>query len=221
MGTALQLLPKIQVIDSLVFVKYPDLSKWEYKPELEGLLFFAQLIEELLFNYTIDTYKISTLNLHTLCQELDGTIFDIESGVVRDKAIKPVIEELSDKLISDPVATYLLKDIRDEYISSINKYTALAGIKVKANLLLNQLDKKYLDRTKILLEEVIVDGKRKRDIISLANSFLIELINMGYSSEFIYWESINFFFEASHPPYEIKDTLIIRDYFNIFKNEEL
>ena len=44
-------------------MKYPNLEKWKYGSELEGLLFFAQVVEELLFDYKIDIYKVPAMNL--------------------------------------------------------------------------------------------------------------------------------------------------------------
>ena len=75
-------------------MKYPNLNKWKYNPRLEGLLFFAQLVEELLFDYTIDVYKVPAMNSHGLSDELCQTISEVESGAIKLGAIKPIKEEL-------------------------------------------------------------------------------------------------------------------------------
>jgi len=95
-------------------MKYPNLNKWKYKPELEGLVFFAQLVEELLFDYTIDLYKVPAMNSHALSEELYRTISEVESGYIKQSAIKPIKEELCDSLIKDPVAISILGELKDE-----------------------------------------------------------------------------------------------------------
>jgi len=47
-------------------MKAPDITRWDRKPGIEGLLLFAQTVDELLFDYTIDTYKIPALNSRIL-----------------------------------------------------------------------------------------------------------------------------------------------------------
>lgn len=183
-------------------------------------MFFAQLVEELLFDYTLDTYKIPAMNTHTLFVELCQTIDDIESGVIRRGAIRPIIEELCDGLVKDTVATNLFTNIRDELLSSLNKIDNIAEVKTRANLVKNRLDKKYLDETKKLLRDAVVDGKQKEKIISLTRTLVAEWIHLGYSSEYIYFQTIDFFFEGKYP--EVIDKASqIDDYFNTFTTKNL
>lgn len=201
-------------------MKYPNLRKWKYSSELEGLLFFAQIVEELLFDYTIDTYKVPAMNSHTLCEELCQTIDDVESGAIKQGAIKPIMEELCDRLTKDHTVTSLLGEIRDELISSLNRNDSIAEIKVRAELLRNKLEKKYLDETKRLLKETLADAKQKEKIISITKTLITELIALGYSPEYIYFESINFFFEGVRPA-AIDSISLIDDYLEIFAAKEL
>ena len=63
-------------------MKYRILSKWTDPVASEGLVFFAQLLEELLFDYSLDTYKPSAMNSSTLCIEARRLIRDIEDDVI-------------------------------------------------------------------------------------------------------------------------------------------
>jgi hypothetical protein len=79
-------------------MKAPDPKKWELTAEMEGVLFFAQLIDELLFDYIIGTYKIPALDSPTLALELLKSIEEYELGFLRQGAIKPIIAELGDRI---------------------------------------------------------------------------------------------------------------------------
>jgi len=110
-------------------MKAPDLRKWDPKPEMEGLLFFAQSINELLFDYTIDTYKIPALNSRTLALELLNSIEESESGFLKQGAINPIIEELVDRLKKDPVVMEIIKDYFGEFIGSLCKEARIPDLK--------------------------------------------------------------------------------------------
>jgi hypothetical protein len=103
-------------------MKPPDLKKWELKPEIEGLLFFAQNIDELLFDYTIDTYKLPALNSRTLTIELKAAIEDLESGFLRQGAIEPITAEVADALKKDPVMTAVMGTHLEKIIASITDH---------------------------------------------------------------------------------------------------
>ena len=44
-----------------------DTSMWEWDESLDGMLFFAQRLNELLFHHTIDTYRFSSVSLIGAC----------------------------------------------------------------------------------------------------------------------------------------------------------
>ena len=51
-----------------------ELHKWREIGKNKGLLFFALLVDELLFDYTLDTFKLPALNSKTICYELMNAI---------------------------------------------------------------------------------------------------------------------------------------------------
>jgi hypothetical protein len=200
-------------------MKYPDLNKWKYSSSLEGLLLFAQLVEELLFDYTMDTYKVPAMNSHVLSDELCQTISEVESGAIRPGALKPIKEELCDRLTKDLVAMSILGEVREELISCLNKNDGVAETKVRAELLKNKLDSEYLAENKRLLKATLADVKQKERISSLTRTLITELIYIGYSPEYIYFETINFFFEGRSPSV-IDNISLIDDYLAKFSGKE-
>ena len=196
-------------------MKALNLKKWKLKPELEGILFFAQLIDELLFDYTIDTYKIPALDSRTLALESLRSIEEYELGFLRQGAIKPIIAELGDCINKDPVVKEIIKDYFAEFMGSLCKEQSIPELKTKVMFLINKIQGRYFITTKNLLKETLLSGKEKEKISRLTRIYITELIHQGYSPQFIYFESDRFFFSGNFPE-KIENPEIIDEYFNLF-----
>ena len=51
-------------------MKKRDLAHWHKGKYFEGLLMFAQTLEESLFYYSFESYKMPALNSHFLCYDM-------------------------------------------------------------------------------------------------------------------------------------------------------
>ena len=89
-------------------MRYRKTEKWDNVKQSENLLFFAQIFDELFFDYSLDTYKPSSMNTSLLCEEALEVIEEINKGNIKAPNLKHVIEELSDNLSRDRVAKELL-----------------------------------------------------------------------------------------------------------------
>jgi len=202
-------------------LKAPNLNKWSLSLEVEGLLFFAQLVDELLFDYTIDTYKIPALNTRLLAHELNGALIEHEDNTLRYGAIEPIVKELRNRLKKDPVVKEILKDYFEEFVKSlIVSQNNLSDLKTSVIFFLNKISDKYLKLVQQLLKKAIADKpKSKERITTLTRTYIIELLAMGYSSEYIYFESERFFFSGNFPP-KINNVDLIDTYFNMFSGSK-
>ena len=68
--------------------------------DLDGLLYFSQRLDEMLFNFSIDLYKAPVLNTHSLLLEYISIYNNTE---IDNKYLSVVLEELNDALAKDPV----------------------------------------------------------------------------------------------------------------------
>ncbi len=84
-----------------VQMKRGNIENWSDISGCRNLLFFAQLIDELLFDYSIPSNRISTLNSHYLCRDAMTTIKTIEDNGVPEGTLKPIMEELYRSLSRD------------------------------------------------------------------------------------------------------------------------
>lgn len=80
-----------------------NLSKWTNIPACINLLFFSQLVNEQLFDYSIPSNRVATLNSHYLCMDAIDAIGRIEDNCVPEGTLKPIMEELYTSLSKDPV----------------------------------------------------------------------------------------------------------------------
>lgn len=199
-------------------MKAPNLQKWKLKPELEGLLIFAQLINELLFDYSLDTYKLPTMNTRLLTLELLYSITEHEENLLKLGAIKPIVRELHDSLKKDPVVKEIMAKYYVDYLSMLKDDLSLPELKNRIEFLHNKIDASYFPTCKTLLKEAVFGSKEKEKITRLTRIFLSELTSRGYSSEYIYFESGKFFFEGVFPT-RISDPEIIQVYLDLFSLE--
>ena len=75
-------------------MKRGNLEKWSDISTCNNLLFFSQLVNELLFDYSIPSNRISTLNSHYLCLDALSAIEGIDDHGVPEGTLKPIMEEL-------------------------------------------------------------------------------------------------------------------------------
>lgn len=115
-------------------MRLKNLSRWKLDSSLDGLLFFAQRMDELLFDYTLDTYKPSALNAPSLCIEALNLIVGIESELIDKAALPCVLDELEWSIQNDPVAKGLLEASLDYYILRAEE-AKLAEVRLRLEVL--------------------------------------------------------------------------------------
>jgi hypothetical protein len=186
---------------------------WANDNDLNGLLFFTQRMDELLFDYSLDTYKFSALNTCFLCLEADRTIGFVEEGVIEARHQEHVLEELNWSFANDPVAKKLIGSSKDEYFPLID-FQNIKDVRIKVQILLNKLSpKKYVEELESQLYEAIRHN-HKKDISDLAASYVTTLINIGYQKNIILYHLRKHFFDYKKVPVEQVDSVIA--FFNVF-----
>jgi hypothetical protein len=174
-------------------MKFKSIRKWKYTPELEGLLLFAQRLDELLFDFTLDTYKPPALNSSFLCVEALQLITEIEAETIEKANLKHVLDELEWSLRQDEVAKELIDlEIHDYVLRGEND--SLGNVKVRLELLFNCINPpRYLNKTYELIFDAITKNEKKR-ITYLATTMTTSLLNMGYHQTYLYSKILDFFY---------------------------
>lgn len=201
-------------------MKFRSLYKFTELENNTNFIFFYQLLEEMLFDYTLDTYKPSILNLHSLIEEAFEVISEIEKGNIKSPNINHVLDELVTNLEKDKIANKLITISRKE-INTILKdpkkrenYGIIKNTLAIIYNLVNQIDyKKELELEIIKL--IKKEGEEFKEIRSITRSYITFLIYHGYNSNYIRKEVLNFFGNGDEKFNDINDILNLFEIFNL------
>ncbi|MBN1142619.1 MAG: hypothetical protein JXB25_12620, partial [Deltaproteobacteria bacterium] len=173
----------------------PNLTRWTLNEETRNILFFAQLIEEMLFNYSLDIYKVPAFNTKILCKELLQITDEMDNPGFAAFDIQPVIEELMLEIRDDPVVDEVSPTIKNQLIELLSHFYETGELRVLLHQLYGFFEANYIERIGDLLKEKIIEGDRAT-VVKLTKVFLTELIDIGYSPEYIFFENKSFFFDS-------------------------
>lgn len=202
--------------------------------QYNGLRFFAQLCEELLYYFSHDSFKVPTLNFHYLCIECLAVLEKADEDVLDKGNIKPVLLELIDSYKKDPIvssfygndvnALFSFKDEEGNYkqvlaeiLQSPKADTSLQKIKRCLSFLQDDLEReaRYAKECIKQIKELIIKKDLEYADLDLLNQytkiFLTELINFGYSQEYLYTCVRDVFYtgeESAKPVADIFDSFI-------------
>lgn len=209
-------------------MKKGELEKWTNHAGCKNLLFFSQLVNELLFDYSIPSNRISTLNSHFLCLDALSAIGGIERHGLPEGTLKPIAEELYEALSKDPV----FQTTAESPLKYFIKYTEPCRISSKVSELnYDELkkairavntkfftDNKYYHSLHTKISDLIVknDGSNQPELFRLIKSLLTELVNLGYSQAYIYKVMTDLFWKPQNP---VTSPEIINDFFQKFTFE--
>lgn len=197
-------------------MKFRSLRKWDDPQNSTSLIYFSQLLEEMLFDFSLDTYKTSILHAGLLCVEALQTIDEVEAGNIAAPNVAHVSAELYSNLEKDPVSISLLPFPVDSFASALkNKKTTPKEARSVVELIAVQLTaKKYRKKNQELLSEAIRENKPLAEIRRLTRSFITTLSAIGFSTKFIREKSQNFFCFGSN---RIAGNEAIDDFLEIFQ----
>jgi len=199
-------------------VRYRKLTKWENPSQCAGLIFFAQLLEEMLFDFSLDTYKASVMNTGTLCLEALQTIREVELGNIKAPNIHHVVAELCSNFERDVVAQELVALPTSAYFPTLkNPKTPIKELQHVLELLSFQLSSSgYRLKNEALLKNEICNGQSIPIIRRLARSYITTLIATGVSQKYLTETTLNFFY---HGPNRISGPESIENFFACFRHE--
>lgn len=180
-------------------MKRGDLRRWTNTGGCVNLLFFSQLVNELLFDYSIPSNRVSTLNSHFLCLDAQSIVDSVERHGIPEGTLKPVMEELYSEIKKDPVFStrddtpldYFVKYQSEKYVpvgrvSEMN-YSDLA--KTSRSIATHFFTgNSYYESLKSMIINIVLrnDTTEQQMLFRLVKSLLTELMNAGYTLRYIY-----------------------------------
>lgn len=198
-------------------MKLPVLKKWKINKKTEGLLFFAQAIDEMLFHHSLDTFKAPALNVHSNILELLFFSYEFKRGSVSSKnTFGHVIDELEFNLRNDPVIDMSKGSLFPELIKKIKLSDNPEQFSNSVHALHAEFEHEYWKKLNSFLLREVPINKEKSLILRGIKSFCAEAELRGYSREYIYKKTQDFFFSAHEPPKVISDSKQIGEFLNNF-----
>lgn len=207
-------------------MKKGNLERWKNIDGCINLLLFSQLVNELLFDYSIPSNRVSTLNSHYLCMDALNCIESIDNHGVPEGTLKPIMEELYSALKKDPIFEnttdsplyFFVKYQADKYVLTNRVSDMNYGDLRKTARALDTCffsENRYYKLLKSKIVEIVEsnDITRQKELFRLVKSLLTELMNSGYTLRFIY-EVMNKNFW--NPQTDIEQPIAINLFFNVF-----
>ena len=199
-------------------------SSWKYTKELETLFMFYQRSDEMLSKYSVDTYHVKMHNTLTLCDEALYIYNQLDRLKIVDdyysKYICIILDEILHSIQNDEAIKKLL---------GVRLHTVITGIEVAKNestvmkrwieaILDYCPSKKYIDINKQIIVDSITKNTNKTAMLKAMDRFYSQLINRGYSEEYLYRCVKDFFAfgNSKNGKVTIDNPEIIKDFLNSF-----
>ena len=216
-------------------MKKRDTSHWEKNNYTPALLLFAETLEEATFHYSYESYKIPALNCHFLCYDIIQTAKDIERKVLMDGNFIPLSEEFEQILREDVFIASCIdnnktllyaKDKNSVYFdlsicdlkTKINRYPEIAVFIIDVCETGNTYLRFILS---LIIDNIFSDVysyENSSIIYTMSRMLISDLVNSGYSKEYVYTTIIDYFFNPHKPVMCNEDTVV--GFFNCFTFEE-
>lgn len=191
-------------------MKRGNITAWKDLESCNNLLLFAELINEMLFDYSIPSNRISTLNSHYLCNDALQTIRTIENNGVPQGTLTPIIEELYDALSKDVVFQLTGENPLRFFLKSKGERFRISTLPSELNFeeskkVVKTLNARffgsnwYLEELQKIIAELVRNNKKSDWLLLFraTKSYLTELINKGYNTRYVYETAEAFFFSEN------------------------
>jgi hypothetical protein len=165
----------------------PVKNTWPETEASRGVMFFAQLMREMLATYSFESFRVHSLDTLARLDEALVVIADVSAQRLPLAALEPILQELIWSLQKDPVAQTIASEVVTE-ISDKFKAGAKRDIRdLRAGVEL--LRKRLLPEYRNSLEHKIVELFDKIDarvkLRSTVAAYCSYLINRGYSKLYL------------------------------------
>ncbi len=151
--------------------------------EYDGILYFFQRLEEMLFHYSEDIVRVPIHNTRTLIKEYLDSCNGCREGKIKAYQCDKILEELRHSLKCDKI---LRTNFGDTFVQDIERKMSQDKIDV-VQYLNNKLPQKtYFIWCVEYIKEHALHETHKDEIELGLKAWIVELISHGYSPEYIY-----------------------------------
>src|SRR5579862_3639297 len=192
---------------------------WATMPTNDALLYFVQLMEEMVAHPTIESLRAVSLDSYHRLREIDRVWREAERAQIIFN-LPAAIEELVDYLGRDPI---VLEYFAESWLAVQPRLKATKGRPKEAveaiRYLSDKFDPHYLRRCRDYIGRAVGAGKakQKRDFRFVVENYCSYLANMGYHDRSIYYRVRRIFFDAEVIE---KPLRALQDFFGLFPHNK-
>lgn len=195
-------------------MKKGNLKNWKVDRSEEAELFYAQRMNELLFDYTLDSFKYYALNINQLLIEARQRIDKVKNELTADENFKDIIAELNSKGKSDLLTKAILGHQYSLYFP-LKVHNQKAELSLNIEILINKLSLSALIKKSFKLIEENIDTGSKINLNILSNQLVTALVNVGFHQSYIYHQ-LNFHFFGG----KLAKNRTVSKFFKYFQSEK-
>ncbi|MBR1685405.1 MAG: hypothetical protein IJ708_09745 [Clostridia bacterium] len=160
-------------------------GNWKDGYTHDGMLFFAQRVEEMLMYYTSHVYKVPVYNTYLLIEEFSRTYNLVKQGAVNQTHLALILEEFYASLSGDIIIqTHFSRDEIDQFISHLKSVSIENQMQFMHYLW--HCFGQYPEWCREEARKIVDYKKDKKKIEKIARSLVSTLIGVGYHPRFIY-----------------------------------
>ncbi len=172
----------------------------------------------MLFHHSLDSYKAPALNLHSNIFELLFFSQEYSRGTALSKnSFIHVIDELSYNLSNDPVIK-LSNNIYKELQAKIRNLDNPGQFRMAVQALHAEFEHGYWEKLIQTILDLVKENREKNSILKALRSFCVEIELRGFSREYVYKKTQDFFFTEQNEPSRISNSDQLKDFLDIFKH---
>ncbi|QGA38185.1 hypothetical protein GAS19_11540 [Burkholderia glumae] len=165
----------------------PPKHSWPDTAGSRNILFFAQVLSEMLSAATFESFRVYSLDTIARLEEALFLIGDVRRGRIPQISLTPIIEELEWSFNKDSAAkfsatdeiTSLLKYVKDK------KSISLDFLDAHLKLIRNLTTENYKNILENLILEKISDPDQKIELRKLCGFYCSHIVNIGYDKTYI------------------------------------
>lgn len=155
-------------------------NTWE--KQFDGIQYFIQRLEEMLFHYSCDIFRAPVHNTKTLLMEFKKTLVEVKNGEVKEYLLNAIIEELKDSFINDKI---LIEIFGMDFVEDCAKKISIKNLDLISYLNNKISFDEYFQCNIAYLKKHIICPNHKKEIEFGLRCWIV-LILSQYSPEYIY-----------------------------------
>lgn len=196
-------------------MKKPEES-WPPGRTSTGILFFAQLMHEMLFDYAWDSYRVPALDTIHRITEGRHIIHEIRTKSLNAQILEPIVEEIIWSMTEDKILHEILGKDSLALIESIkSKRNDIEHISQLLEFLNRNCKDVYQTECEKKITELCRNLSSKSHLENIIKLYCSHLTNIGYSRSFIYHSVQEVFFRNL----KLVNTRTLNKFFNLFHKD--